>query len=74
MHVYIHSAFITVQLTCGPLNRRGFLCGECSDGFGPLMILQRYNCSEAWHTMTLVVPTTAYLFYRFVLIFCVSVT
>ena len=67
---------------CGPLNRKGFLCGECSDGFGPSMILTAstikcYNCSEPWHGMTLYlflefVPITA--FYFFVLTFHISVT
>ena len=67
---------------CGPLNRKGFLCGECSDGFGPSMVLTActdkcYNCSEAWHGMTLylfleLVPIT--VFYLFVLTFRVSVT
>ena len=67
---------------CGPLNRKGFLCGECSDGFGPSMILTActdkcYNCYEAWHGMTLYlflefIPIT--VFYLFVLTFRVSVT
>ena len=67
---------------CGPQNRKGFLCGECSDGFGPSMILTActdkcYDCYEAWHRMTLYlflefVPIT--VFYLFVLTFRVSVT
>ena len=66
------------EYMCGPLNRKGFLCGECSDGFGPSMVCidKCYNCSVTWHGMTLYlslefVPVT--LFYLFVLIFHISV-
>lgn len=39
---------------CMPLNRKGYLCSECSDGFGPSMIVSMctdnkcYPCSESW--------------------------
>ena len=34
---------------CGPYNRKGFLCGECVEGFGPAVYsesLKCANCSE----------------------------
>ena len=70
------------EYMCGPLNRKGYLCSECSDGFGPSMILTTYtdvcyNCTELWYGMTLYlflefVPIT--VFYILILVFQVSVT
>ena len=70
------------EYMCGPLNRKGHLCGECSDGYGPSMILTGctdmcYNCTKPWYGMTLYlslefVPIT--VFYLFILAFQISVT
>ncbi|CAI8026069.1 hypothetical protein GBAR_LOCUS15031, partial [Geodia barretti] len=37
------------EVMCGPYNRRGFLCGECKEGYGPAPFgLKCTNCSSAW--------------------------
>ena len=36
---------------CGPLNRKGLVCSDCADGFGPSVTSFRYrcvSCSDAW--------------------------
>ena len=48
---------------CGPMNRRGFLCEDCIDGFGPSVTSIGYkcsNCTDAWYGVPL------YLFLEFV--------
>ena len=30
--------------TCGPLNRKGLVCSECADGFGPSVTSFGYKC------------------------------
>ena len=48
---------------CGPLNRKGLVCSECADGFGPSMTSFRYkcaNCTNAWYGVPL------FLFLEFV--------
>ena len=66
---------------CGPLNRKGLLCRDCLDGFGPAMFTSGYaceNCTEHSYlgvTLYLVlelVPITA--FYLLVLVFQIRVT
>ena len=67
---------------CGPLNRKGLLCSECADGFGPSVTSFRYrcvNCTDAWYGVPLIivflslklVPIT--ILYVIVLIFQVKV-
>jgi hypothetical protein len=37
---------------CSPLNRKGHLCSECADGFGPSVTSYGYtcvNCTGAWY-------------------------
>ena len=37
------------EVMCGPYNRKGFLCGECVDGFGPAVYsldLKCANCTD----------------------------
>ena len=39
------------EAMCGPYNRRGLLCGECKDGYGPAVYsfgLNCANCSSLW--------------------------
>ncbi|CAI8035887.1 hypothetical protein GBAR_LOCUS20137, partial [Geodia barretti] len=37
------------QVMCGPYNRRGFLCGECKEGYGAGAFgLKCANCSSPW--------------------------
>ena len=65
---------------CGPLNRKGLVCSECADGFGPSVTSFRYtcaNCTDAWYGVPLFlflefVPIT--VFYLIILVFQISVT
>ena len=48
---------------CGPLNRKGLVCSECADGFGPTVTSFGYrcaNCTDAWYGVPL------FLFLEFV--------
>ena len=64
---------------CGPLNRKGLVCSECADGFGPSVTSFGYkcvNCTEAWYGVPLFlflefVPIT--VFYLIILIFQISI-
>ena len=41
---------------CGPLNRKGLVCSECADGFGPSVMSFDYrcvNCTDAWYGVPL---------------------
>ena len=41
---------------CGPMNRKGLLCEDCIDGFGPSVTSIGYkcsNCSDAWYGVPL---------------------
>ena len=66
---------------CAPLNRKGVVCSECAEGFGPSITSFGYtkciNCSNAWYGVLLFlflefVPITA--FYLFILTFQISMT
>ena len=65
---------------CGPLNRKGLVCSECADGFGPSGTPFGYrcvNCTDARYGVPLFlflefVPITA--FYVIVLAFQISTT
>ena len=65
---------------CGPLNRKGLVCNECADGFGPSATpfgYQCVNCTNTWYGVPLFlflefVPIT--VFYLIVLVFQISVT
>ena len=65
---------------CGPLNRKGLVCSECADGFGPSVTSFKYkcvNCADAWYRVPLFLflefaPMT--VLYLIVLVFRVSVT
>ena len=66
---------------CGPLNRKGRLCSECIDGFGPsinsLGNSVCSNCTDAWYGVPLYlflefVPIT--VFYVIILLFRINVT
>ena len=48
---------------CGPMNRKGFVCSECIEGFGPSFTSLGYicsNCTDAWYAVPL------FLFLEFV--------
>ena len=65
---------------CGPLNRKGFVCSECADGFGPAVTSFGYrcaNCTDALYGVPLFLflkfaPIT--VFYIICLAFQISVT
>ena len=65
---------------CGPMNRKGRLCSECIDGFGPSITSLGSvcsNCTGVWYGVPLYlflefVPIT--LFYTIILIFRINVT
>jgi len=63
---------------CGPLHRKGVLCGECEDGFGPALYSYTLEGKKCWGhslgwllyiTLT-VIPTT--VLYGVVILFHVS--
>ena len=68
------------QYVCSPLKRKGFLCSECVDGFGPSVTSFRnrcVNCINAWHGVPLFlflefVPIT--VFYLIIVVFQISFT
>ena len=65
---------------CGPLNRKGHLCSECADGFGPSVTSFGYKCADCTGALYGVplflflkfVPIT--VFYIIFLAFQISVT
>ena len=53
------------EVMCGPYNRRGLLCGECKEGYGPAVYSFNWkcaNCSSLWSGYAI----TIYLFLQFV--------
>ena len=66
---------------CGPLNRKGLLCRDCVDGFGPAVYATGYTCENctghshygiALYLLLELVPITG--FYILVLVFQIRVT
>ena len=65
---------------CGPMNRKGIVCSECIDGYGPSVTSPKFRCSDcanAWYGVPLyllleLVPVT--VFYMIVLIFQLNIT
>ena len=63
---------------CGPLNRKGIVCSECIDGFGPSATSPKYkcsNCTNVWYGVLLyllveLVPVS--VFYLIILLFLTS--
>ena len=64
---------------CGPLNRKGIVCSECANGFGPSVTSLGYqcaNCTDVWYGVPLFlflgfVPIT--VFYLIILVFHISI-
>ena len=53
------------EVMCGPYNRRGLLCGECKDGYGPAVYsfdMTCANCSSLWSRYAI----SLYLFLQFI--------
>ena len=65
---------------CGPMNRKGFLCKDCIEGYGPSPSSIGYKCSkctDVWYGVPLylfleLVPVT--VFYFIVLVFPIPIT
>ena len=65
---------------CGPMNRKGLVCSECIDGYGPSVTSIKFRCSDcsnAWYGVLLYlllesVPVT--VFYLVLLIFQINLT
>ena len=65
---------------CTPMNRKGLVCSECIDGFGPSVFsygFQCTNCTDSWYGIPVYlllefVPIK--VFYLFILAFQISVT
>ena len=67
---------------CGPMNRKGRVCSECMDGYGPAVMsagfdIQCANCTGSWYGVLLFLfleffPAT--VFYLILLIFQVNIT
>ena len=67
---------------CGPLNRKGYLCSDCIDGFGPSLspIENAYYCFRCTdncrgvmiYSILVLAPVT--IFYLFILIFQIRMT
>ena len=70
------------QYMCAPLNRKGYLCGECRSGYGPAAFLASctnvcHFCRDTWHDIILylsleIIPVT--VFYLLILIFQIQLT
>ena len=53
------------EAMCGPYNRKGLLCGECKDGYGPAVYsfdMKCADCSSLWSKCAILL----YLFLQFV--------
>ena len=67
---------------CRPLNRKGRVCSECMEGYGPAVMSAGYdiqcsNCTGSWYEVPLFlflefIPIT--LFYFIILIFQINIT
>ena len=68
------------EYMCGPMNRKGILCSECRDGFGPSFTSPGYrcsNCTNVWYGIPLyifieLIPAT--IFYLIILVFRINLT
>ena len=82
-NIYLRLPNYTSKLTrfmCGSLHRKGLLCGECEDGFGPAIYSYTLECKKCWgyglgwllYITLAVIPTT--VLYIVVVVFRFSAT
>ena len=65
---------------CGPMNRKGLVCSDCMEGFGPSVTFYGFscsNCTDAWYGVAVYlflefVPIT--IFYVIILVFRIGLT
>ena len=67
---------------CGPLNRKGYLCSDCINGFGPSLSVTEdanycFRCTDNWrgvmiYIILVLAPVT--LFYLIILVFQIRMT
>ena len=68
------------EYMCSPMNRKGLVCSECIDGYGPSVMSPKFRCSDcrnAWYGIPVylaleIVPVT--VFYFIVLLFQLNLT
>ena len=68
------------EYMCGPMNRKGIVCSECIDGYGPSVTSLKFQCSTCsseWYRVLIyllieTVPVT--IFYITVLLFQLNLT
>jgi hypothetical protein len=66
------------EYMCGPMNRKGLVCSECKEGFGPSVTSLGYRCFKcAWYGIPLYlfldfVPIT--VFYVVIILFQINLT
>ena len=68
------------EYMCGPMNRKGIVCSECIDGYGPSVTSLKFQCStcsSVWYGVLIyllieIVPVT--VFYVIVLLFQLNLT
>ena len=56
------------RFMCRPLNRKGVVCSQCMDRYGPSVTSVAYTCNECSDLYWLRMPLLGYLFLEFVLI------
>ena len=67
---------------CRPLNRKGRVCSECMDGYGPAVMsvgfdIQCVNCTDTWYGVPLFLFLEFYpitVFYFIILILQINIT
>lgn len=67
---------------CGPLNRKGRVCSECVDGYGPAVMsvgfaVQCANCTGTWYGVLLFLFPEFYpiiVFYFIIHLFQINIT
>ena len=78
---YYHINFTMPEQTCGKLNRKGLLCSQCNDGYGPSVCAFASECVKCrgsafsrWvlHLFVVLFPIT--MFYVIVIIFNIQAT
>ena len=80
-HNYYHVNFTAPDRSCSALNRKGLLCSECHDGYGPAVYAFANECIKChgsafgqWMLYLCVVLFPVTIFYVIVIIFNIQAT